>query len=173
MASKNTAKTPKLVRDSFTIPKAEYAVIDLLKTRAIALGTSVKKSELLRAGLTVLKGLNDRTFKSALAAVPTLKTGRPSAKGKSAAKASVKAAPPAPTTPIPSVPAAAKPATRKASPVTKKTAVKAATPKAAPKAATKTAAKPATKAAPRKPAQPAVKTPAKTAARKVAAQPTP
>ena len=167
MASKNTAKPPKLVRDSFTIPKAEYAVIDLLKTRAIALGTSVKKSELLRAGLTALKGLNDGAFKSALAAVPTLKTGRPSAKGKGAAKA----APPAPTTAIPSVPAAAKPVAPKASLVAKKIAVKAAAPKAAPKAAVKTAAKPAAKAAPRKPAQPAVKTPAKAAARKVAAKP--
>lgn len=173
MASKNTAKPPKLVRDSFTIPKAEYAVIDLLKTRAIALGTSVKKSELLRAGLTVLKGLNDGAFKSALAAVPTLKTGRPSAKGKGPAKASAKAAPPAPTTAIPSVPAAARPTTPKATLVAKKTAVKAAAPKAAPKAATKTAPKPAAKAAPRKPAQPALKTPAKAATRKVAAQPAP
>ncbi len=169
MASKNTAKNQKLVRDSFTIPKAEYAAIDLLKTRAIALGTSVKKSELLRAGLTVLKGLNDGAFKSALAAVPTLKTGRPGGLGKSAAKASAKAAPPAPTAAIPSAPTAAKPVTPKASPVAKKATVKA----AAPKAAAKTAAKPAANAAPRKPAQPAAKTPAKKAARKVAAQPAP
>ena len=50
MASQNTkpsSKKPKLVRDSFTIPKAEFAAIELLKTRAIGLGTSVKKSELL------------------------------------------------------------------------------------------------------------------------------
>lgn len=169
MASKNTTKNQKLVRDSFTIPKAEYAVIDLLKTRAIALGTSVKKSELLRAGLTVLKGLNDGAFKSALAAVPTLKTGRPSAQGKSATKASTKAAPPTPTAAIPAAPTAAKPVTPKASPTATKTTAKA----AAPKAAVKTAAKPAAKAAPRKPALPAVKTPAKKAAKKVAAKPAP
>jgi hypothetical protein len=59
MASKNTGKSSKLVRDSFTIPKAEYLTIDALKTRAIAMGTSVKKSELLRAGLMVLKGMSD------------------------------------------------------------------------------------------------------------------
>lgn len=78
MASKDTGKRAKLVRDSFTIPKNEYASIEVLKIRAIAVGTSVKKSELLRAGLMVLQGLNDAAFKSALAAVPTLKTGRPS-----------------------------------------------------------------------------------------------
>lgn len=82
MASQNTKssnKKPKLVRDSFTIPKAEFAAIDLLKTRAISLGTSVKKSELLRAGLMLLTGLNDGALKAALASVPTLKTGRPAA----------------------------------------------------------------------------------------------
>jgi outer membrane biosynthesis protein TonB len=70
-------KKPKLVRDSFTIPKAEFAAIETLKTRAIALGTSVKKSELLRAGLMALQGLSDAAYKAALSAVPTLKTGRP------------------------------------------------------------------------------------------------
>ena len=76
-ADKPSPKKPKLVRDSFTIPKNEFAAIDALKTRAIALGTSVKKSELLRAGLMALQGLNDAAYKAALAAVPTLKTGRP------------------------------------------------------------------------------------------------
>lgn len=80
MASQNSkvnSKKPKLVRDSFTIPKAEFAAIETLKTRAIALGTSVKKSELLRAGLMALQGLSDAAYKAALSAVPTLKTGRP------------------------------------------------------------------------------------------------
>jgi hypothetical protein len=72
-------KKPKLVRDSFTIPKTEYAAIDALKTRAIAMGTSVKKSELLRAGLMVLQSLSDAGYKRALSDVPTLKTGRPPA----------------------------------------------------------------------------------------------
>lgn len=76
---KTATKKPKLVRDSFTIPKAEYAVIDEMKARAITLGQSVKKSELLRAGLQLLKNLDDHTFKAAISAVPTLKTGRPAA----------------------------------------------------------------------------------------------
>jgi len=78
-ADKTSPKKPKLVRDSFTIPKNEFAAIETLKTRAIALGTSVKKSELLRAGLMALQEMSDANFKSALAAVPTLKTGRPQA----------------------------------------------------------------------------------------------
>ncbi|MBS4037541.1 MAG: hypothetical protein KGZ46_05275 [Hydrogenophaga sp.] len=77
--SKNATRKPKLVRDSFTIPKSEYAAIEALKTRAIALGTSVKKSELLRAGLMALVAMNDAAFKAAIAAVPTLKPGRPQA----------------------------------------------------------------------------------------------
>lgn len=82
--SKSAPRKPKLVRDSFTIPKTEYAAIDQLKTRAIALGTSVKKSELLRAGLMALVGMNDAAFKAAVAAVPTLKPGRPQAEPASA-----------------------------------------------------------------------------------------
>lgn len=70
------AKKPKLVRDSFTIPKDEYAVIETLKQRAATLAQPVKKSELLRAGLKVLAGLSDAALRSALQAVPSIKTGR-------------------------------------------------------------------------------------------------
>ncbi len=117
MASQNTkssSKKPKLVRDSFTIPKAEFAAIDTLKTRAIALGTSVKKSELLRAGLMLLTGLSDGGFKAALAAVPTLKTGRPAAP-KAASGKPAKARQPAEVKPAPAK-KAAKPAPKASAP---------------------------------------------------------
>lgn len=78
-ANETKAKKPKLVRDSFTIPKDEYAVLDTLKDRATALAHPVKKSELLRAGLKVLAGLSDSALRSALQAVPSIKTGRPKA----------------------------------------------------------------------------------------------
>ena len=71
-------KKPKLVRDSFTIPKAEYAVLDDLKQRAGKLGSSVKKSELIRAGIKALAAMPDTAFLVAVKAVPTIKTGRPS-----------------------------------------------------------------------------------------------
>ena len=146
MASKNTGKSSKLVRDSFTIPKAEYASIDVLKIRAIGLGTSVKKSELLRAGLMVLKGMSDAAFKTAVAAVPTLKTGRPSAE----------VTPPKATAPV--AKPAAKVATKKAAkPATKVEPAAKVAPKAlekkvvAKKAAAPAARKPVTKTVAAKP----------------------
>jgi hypothetical protein len=70
-------KKPKLVRDSFTIPKLEYVVLEALKQRATKLTRSVKKSELLRAGIKALAALSDAAFLSALDRVPAIKTGRP------------------------------------------------------------------------------------------------
>lgn len=72
-------KTPKvkMERDSFTMPKDEYAQIAALKKRLEGLGKPVKKSELLRAGLKLLSTLNDTALTAALNTVPTIKTGRP------------------------------------------------------------------------------------------------
>jgi len=70
-------KKPKMVRDSFTFPKAEYAVLDALKLRAAKLGNPVKKTELLRAGVKAIAAMQDSALIAALQAVPSLKTGRP------------------------------------------------------------------------------------------------
>ena len=78
-AEKAKAKKPKLVRDSFTIPKSEYEVIGALKLRAGQLGQAPKKSELLRAGLKALAAMDDQALKASIAAVPSIKTGRPAA----------------------------------------------------------------------------------------------
>jgi hypothetical protein len=76
----------RLVRDSFTIPKSEYTVLEGLKLRAANLARPVKKSELLRAGIAVLHAMTDKAFLAALNEVPSLKTGRPKgANGASAA----------------------------------------------------------------------------------------
>jgi hypothetical protein len=77
-------KKTKLVRDSFTIPKNEYAALQKLKQRAVGLSKPAKKGELLRAGLLALAQMSDTAFLAALAATPALKTGRP--KGAKAAK---------------------------------------------------------------------------------------
>ena len=125
--TKTAPRKPKLVRDSFTIPKTEYAAIDALKTRAITLGTSVKKSELLRAGLMALVAMSDAGFKAAVAAVPTLKPGRPQAEPQPAApKKTAAAKSPAKKAPAGKAPAKKVPA--------KKAAVRAAV-KAAPASA--------------------------------------
>ena len=70
-------KKPKLVRDGFTMPKNEYAVLDVLKLRAAKLGRPVKKSELLRAGIKALEAMSDAALTQALDNVPAIKTGRP------------------------------------------------------------------------------------------------
>lgn len=72
-------KTPKLkmVRDSFTMPKNEYAQFSVLKERLSKLGQPAKKSELLRAGIMQLTVMTDTALKAALSKVPTIKIGRP------------------------------------------------------------------------------------------------
>lgn len=70
-------KKLKVVRDSFTIPKTELLQIGDMKKRALTLGVGIKKSELIRAGLSALAAMSDASFKKAIASVPTIKTGRP------------------------------------------------------------------------------------------------
>ena len=70
-------KKPKLVRDSFTIPKGEFMALQELKQRVGKAGVAAKKSEILRAGIKALAAMNDTALAAALAAVPAIKTGRP------------------------------------------------------------------------------------------------
>lgn len=77
---KKEIKKAKLVRDSYTIPKSEFEVLDTLKARSINLGHAVKKSELLRAGIKLLQALSDSELKAAMQAVPAIATGRPAKK---------------------------------------------------------------------------------------------
>lgn len=70
-------KKPKLVRDSFTIPKLEYLILEELKQRSGRLGNAIKKSELIRAGIKALASMSDASLVAALKAVPAIKTGRP------------------------------------------------------------------------------------------------
>lgn len=70
-------KKPKLVRDSFTIPKTEYAVLEELKVRAARLGHPAKKSEVLRAGVQALAAMADAAF---LSTVGKLAPAKPAVK---------------------------------------------------------------------------------------------
>ncbi|TSA56470.1 MAG: hypothetical protein D4R39_04225 [Methylophilaceae bacterium] len=67
----------KMERDSFTMPKAEYAQFHVLKERLQKLGSPVKKSELLRAGIMQLSAMTDAALSAVMSKVPTIKTGRP------------------------------------------------------------------------------------------------
>ena len=75
------AARPVLVRDSFTMPEQEYAVLADVKGACLRAGVDVKKSELLRVGVALLGRNGIATLKAVLAALPQLKTGRPPAAG--------------------------------------------------------------------------------------------
>ena len=84
-SKRKAAKSVKLVRvirDSFTMPAAEHQLIGAWKKRCIGLGVAIKKSELLRAGLASLVRLPDEGLAKVVAAVESVKTGRPPGKKK-------------------------------------------------------------------------------------------
>ena len=74
------AKKVKLVRDSFTMPEDEYAMIALLKKRCLDAGVSAKKSEILRAAVAGFAKQGDASVTASIRRLPVIKTGRP-AKG--------------------------------------------------------------------------------------------
>ncbi|MFM0739581.1 hypothetical protein PQQ51_20255 [Paraburkholderia xenovorans] len=77
-AKAKRARKEKVVRDSFTMPKSDYDKIAALKQKCLAAGVSVKKSEILRAGLLLLESAAPKRLLAAVSAVEQVKTGRPS-----------------------------------------------------------------------------------------------
>lgn len=71
------ARKSRLVRDSFTMPEAEYALIDAIKKRCLGQGLAARKSEVLRAALANLARLGDKSVVSAIRRLTPVKTGRP------------------------------------------------------------------------------------------------
>lgn len=67
----------QLVRDGFTMPVADFALIADLKLRAMAAQRAVKKSELLRAGLRALSAMEDGALLALLGRLEPVKIGRP------------------------------------------------------------------------------------------------
>mgnify|MGYP000692485163 CR=1 FL=1 len=84
---KNAGKPPKnikakLIRDSFTMPEGEYALIANLKKRCLDAGVPAKKSEILRAAVANLAKLSDSSLVATVRRLEAIKTGRPAkAKG--------------------------------------------------------------------------------------------
>ena len=72
----------KLIRDSFTMPREDWDLIQYLTERTLAFKRPTKKSELLRAGLQALVGLSDAKLQAALEKLTPLKAGRPKGSGK-------------------------------------------------------------------------------------------
>ena len=71
------AKKEKVLRDSFTMPKSDYAKLAELKQRCLDAGVHIKKSEILRAGLLLLAASSPKQLLSAVSKVEAIKTGRP------------------------------------------------------------------------------------------------
>jgi hypothetical protein len=67
----------KTIRDSFTMPENDYNVLASLKKKCLAGGIAVKKSELLRAGVQALAGMNLTALKKQLSKLTEIKMGRP------------------------------------------------------------------------------------------------
>lgn len=74
---KKDGKKAKLVRDSFTLPENDYVLFAAMKARCLARGVEVKKSELLRAALRQLSGLDDAMLVAVMSQIEKIKTGRP------------------------------------------------------------------------------------------------
>jgi hypothetical protein len=77
VVAKDKVKKAKLVRDSFTMPEAEYAALSLVKKACISAGFEVKKSQLLRIGLLLLSKTDVKSLKTLLDGLAPLKAGRP------------------------------------------------------------------------------------------------
>ncbi|HEX8884151.1 MAG TPA: hypothetical protein VF797_06650 [Noviherbaspirillum sp.] len=75
---KPKAKKQKLVRDSFTMPEAEYEALAEMKKTCIKAGVAVKKSELLRVAVSLLRKMDVAQIEQALGTLTPVKAGRPS-----------------------------------------------------------------------------------------------
>jgi len=71
------AKKVKQVRDSFTMPENEYAVLAQVKKSCLKAGVEIKKSDLLRIGVSLIKNLKIAELKDILGGLTPLKVGRP------------------------------------------------------------------------------------------------
>lgn len=66
----------RVVRDSFTLPQSDYDLISLARERCLGQGVNVTKSEVIRAGLQVLRDLGDEELLRVVGGLVKVKTGR-------------------------------------------------------------------------------------------------
>ena len=74
---KSASVSPKVMRDTFTMPPEDYALLAQLKQRSLSMCMEMYKSELVRAGLRLLASLPDDEFRTAVQTVERVKVGRP------------------------------------------------------------------------------------------------
>ncbi|MDV3351307.1 hypothetical protein QGP82_21565 [Leptothoe sp. LEGE 181152] len=68
---------PKVIRDSFSLPKDDYGLIKVLQKRYLGLTQSINKSEVIRVGLHALVKMPDTELIKAISTLKKVKTGRP------------------------------------------------------------------------------------------------
>jgi hypothetical protein len=73
----SSAAPPKVIRDAFTMPEDDHALFAVIQGRCLSIKLVVSKSEILRAGLKFLSGLDDKNLEEAMKSIPKIKTGRP------------------------------------------------------------------------------------------------
>lgn len=78
-ASTEIAPVARVVREAFTIPEAEHAQIEAVRTKMLAQAVAVSKSEVMRAGLLLLGESDDQSLKDLFERLERVKTGRPKA----------------------------------------------------------------------------------------------
>lgn len=67
---------PKVIRDGFTMPARDYALITQVQATGLQAGVSATKSEVLRAGLQLLSQLPPADLARVLRGVEKVKPGR-------------------------------------------------------------------------------------------------
>jgi hypothetical protein len=70
-------KHAKLARDSFTIPEDELQLLADTKKKCLKAGIDIKKSELIRIGISIIHGLGLSRIKKEKRTLQPIKTGRP------------------------------------------------------------------------------------------------
>ena len=75
--AENSTKPHLVVRDSFTMPEADYTLIAQTRQRSLKQGVAVTKAEVLRAGLKILSNLKDDELVNVITSLEKVKTGRP------------------------------------------------------------------------------------------------
>jgi hypothetical protein len=78
LRSKTVVSTQEpVIRDSFTMPAADYELLAILQERCMKAGKNVNKSEIVRAGLQTLAKLAVHDLANAFSDVKKVRPGRP------------------------------------------------------------------------------------------------
>lgn len=75
-SAKKNGGDGKVTRETFTMPIADARRLQALRLRVMKLGIDAPKSQIVRAGIAALDGLDDAELSAAVEAIERLKPGR-------------------------------------------------------------------------------------------------